>query len=146
MQVAAILPAAQRRLVTIADRAPLLQAARRLGAGTDLLAVCNEAGCLVGVLTKTDVVRRIGHCQGTTCMALLSLCMTREVVWCQRDDTLEMVWARMQRQGLKNVPLVEADGRPLGIVNARDLLQALLSASSNEEALLRDYVMGFGYR
>ncbi|HTN61843.1 MAG TPA: CBS domain-containing protein [Devosia sp.] len=146
MQIATILPAAQRRLATIADGAPLLEAARRLGSGVDLLAVCSGEGHLVGVLTKTDVVKQIGHCQGAGCMALLLLAMTRDVLSCQCDDKLDVVWAQMRGRGLKNVPVVDAAGHPVGIVNARDMLQALLSASTNEEALMRDYVMGVGYR
>ena len=146
MQIATILPAAQRRLATIADGAPLLEAARRLGSGIDLLAVCSSEGHLVGVLTKTDVVKQIGHCQGAGCMALLLLAMTRDVLSCQCDDQLEMVWVQMQGRGIKNVPIVDAACRPIGIVNARDMLQAQLSASANEEALLRDYVTGIGYR
>lgn len=146
MQIATILPAAQRRLATISEGAPLLEAARLLGSGTDLLVVCNDAGQLVGVLTKTDVVKQIGHCQGAGCMALLLLAMTRDVLSCQYDDALETVWAQMQRRGLKNIPVVDGAGHPIGIVNARDMLQAQLRATSNEEALLRDYVMGVGYR
>lgn len=146
MQIATILPAAQRRLATIADGAPLLEAARRLGSGTDLLVVCNDTGQLVGVLTKTDVVKQIGHCQGAGCMALLLLAMTRDVLSCQYDDAVETVWAQMQSRGLKNIPVVDSAGHPIGIVNARDMLQAQLRATSNEEALLRDYVMGVGYR
>lgn len=146
MQIEAILPAARQRLATITERAPLLEAAQLLGSGTDLLIVCNDAGRLVGVLTKTDVVKQIGHCQGAGCMALLLEAMTRDVLTCQSGDVLETVWAQMRNRGLKNVPVVDAVGDPLGIANARDLLQAQLSASTNEEALLRDYVMGVGYR
>jgi hypothetical protein len=36
--------------------------------------------------------------------------------------------------------------RPLGIIYAREALQALLSEAKNEEELLRDYVFGIGYR
>ncbi|HTN61456.1 MAG TPA: CBS domain-containing protein, partial [Devosia sp.] len=74
------------------------------------------------------------------------LAMTRDVLSCQGDDQLDVVWAQMRGRGLKNVPVVDAAGHPVGIVNARDMLQALLSASTNEEALMRDYVMGVGYR
>ena len=36
--------------------------------------------------------------------------------------------------------------RPCGVVNARDALQALLGEVEDEEALLRAYVAGIGYR
>jgi hypothetical protein len=34
---------------------------------------------------------------------------------------------------------------PLGVLNARDILQVLLQESEDKEAMLRDYVMGIGY-
>jgi hypothetical protein len=43
-------------------------------------------------------------------------------------------------------PLLDNETRPLGIVTARAALQVLLKESEREEELLRDYVMGFGYR
>jgi hypothetical protein len=52
----------------------------------------------------------------------------------------------MKARGVRNVPLFEGDSRPRCIVIARDALQALLTEAENEEVVLRDYVMGFGYR
>jgi CBS domain-containing protein len=54
------------------------------------------------------------------------------------------VWARMKVRDLKHIPVVDEESRPLGLLHARDILQALLSASENEDALLRDYLMGVG--
>ena len=48
--------------------------------------------------------------------------------------------------GLIHVLLLDADGHPLGVLNARDGLRALLAAGNHEEALLRNYVMGIGYQ
>ena len=46
---------------------------------------------------------------------------------------------------LKNIPIVDEDLRPLGVLHARDILQVLLEESEDEESILRDYVMGIGY-
>jgi hypothetical protein len=42
--------------------------------------------------------------------------------------------------------VVDIGRKPLGVLNARDGLRALLSAGNHEEALLRNYVMGIGYQ
>lgn len=42
--------------------------------------------------------------------------------------------------------VVNAQGKLLGIVNARDGLRALLAAGNHGETLLRNYVMGIGYQ
>jgi len=49
----------------------------------------------------------------------------------------------MKERGLKNIPVADQDLQ--GVLNARDILQVLLKESEDEEAMLRDYVMGVGY-
>lgn len=146
MFVEELLPKARERLVTVADDVPLIQAAKLLQAGTDLVIVCDSAGLLAGVITKTDIVAQISHCQKASCITAAALVMTRDVVLCKSRDLLHDVWTRMKARGLKNVPVVDQESRPLGLLHARDILQVLLSESENEEAMLRDYVMGVGYR
>jgi CBS domain-containing protein len=51
----------------------------------------------------------------------------------------------MKERRLKNIPIVDQDGRPLGVLNARDALEALLEEVEYEEILLREYVMCVGY-
>jgi len=146
MFVTGILPAAREQLVTIAQDAPLIEAARLLRSGTDLLVACNPDGILTGVITKTDIVARISQCQGASCVAAVSGIMTREVVLCRPDDRLQDVLARMKEHGLKNIPVVDAHCRPLGVLTARAILRVLLRDVQYEEALLIDYVKGVGYR
>ena len=146
MFVERVLPAAREKLVMITDDAPLIEAAKLLGNGTDLVVVCAPGGVLAGVITKTDVVSQISQCQGTSCAMAASLVMTRDVVLCRPSDGLHDVWSQMKERGLKNVPIMDEDVRPIGVLNARVALQILLDESEDEESLLRDYVMGIGYR
>lgn len=147
MIVEGIMPAARKWLVTIAADAPLLEAAKMLG-GTDvnLMVVCDAEGLIAGVLTKTDLVRQMGRCQGGACTNAVSSIMTRDAISCRPNDLLHVVWALMKQNGLKHIPVVEHTGQPAGILNAWEVVQALLGEVENEEALLRDYVMSVGYQ
>lgn len=140
-----VIVAASARLVTITDDAPLLDAARLLRDGTDLLVVCGSSGAIVGVITKTDVIAQISVCQGTTCGVAAAMVMNTDVVQCVSSDLLQEVWTKMKARNLKNIPIVTTDRRPIGVLNARDALDALLREVKYEESLLRDYVMGIGY-
>ena len=146
MLVEGMLPSAREKLVTIADDAPLIEAAKLLRAGTDLVVVCTPAGLLAGVITKTDIVEQISQCQGAGCVTAASLVMTRDVVLCRPGDMLQDVSARMKARGLKNIPVVDEASRPLGVLTARGILRVLLHDVEYEEALLTDYVKGVGYR
>jgi CBS domain-containing protein len=146
MFVRTLLPLAREHLVTIADDTPLIEAAALLRSGVDLVVVCRSDRSLAGVVTKTDVVKQISHCKGESCTCAVSTVMTRDVLACRPDDPLSTLWATMKERGIKNVPLVSGGLKPEGVVTARDVLQVLLKDAESEEVLLRDYVMGFGYR
>ena len=141
-----VLSAASARLVTIEGDASLLDAARLLHAGTDLVVVCGAGGVVVGVITKSDVVAQISKCQGAVCRIAAALVMSADVLQCIPGDLVQDIWSKMKARNLKNVPIAGIDGRPIGVLNARDALGALLRKVKDEESLLRDYVMGVGYR
>ena len=111
-----------------------------------LVVVCDQAGLMVGVVTKTNIVRQIGHCEGAACTSTAAEIMTRDVTFCRTTDCLPDVLSMMQARGFVHVPVIDAAGRPSGVVNARDALRELMAEGQYEEALLRDYVMGVGYR
>ena len=123
-----------------------MRLARLLGAGTDLIVVCATNDAVVGVITKTDVVARIGECEGAACTIAASSVMSPDVLLCAPRDFVHDVWSKMRARELKNVPIVDDGGHPLGVLNARDALGVLLQDVKYEESLLRDYVMGVGYR
>jgi len=147
LQVNRVLPAAEARLATIRNDALLMDAARLLSESRiNLVVVCGMDGELAGVITKTDVVGRMSICTGHSCRMAATDVMTRDVTFCRPDEWLQDVWETIQRRGLKNMPIVDESAMPLGVLNARDALQALLQDVQIEEELLRDYVMGVGYR
>lgn len=147
MFVETILPAARERLITIRDSALLLEAASLLGdRHANLVVVCDDDGAMVGVVTKTDVIRRISCCHGSGCTAAVATVMTQDVIYCHPDDLLQNIWSIMKERILLNIPIVGQSLRPLGVITARDTLFALLGEAEHEESLLRDYVMGIGYR
>jgi CBS domain-containing protein len=74
-----------------------------------------------------------------------SLTMTRDVVVCRPGELFQDIWKRMKEHKLKNIPVVDKDSRPVGVLHARDILQILLEESQDDESMLRDYVMGIGY-
>jgi CBS domain-containing protein len=123
MFVERMLPVARERLITIRDNALLVEAAKLLGdRQTNLVVVCNDDGAMVGVVTKTDVVRRISSCLGSGCTTAVATVMTQDVTYCRPDDLLEDIWSIMKERSLLHIPIVGQDFKPLGVINARDAL------------------------
>jgi CBS domain-containing protein len=130
----------------IEAEAPVREAAALMSKPhTDLIVVCDH-GDMVGVLSKTDIVGEIGRCMGAGCTARVDSIMTRDVTYCRPHAILLDVWSVMRKRGLQRIPVLDEARRPLGIIYARDALQALLSEAENQDELLRDYISGVGYR
>jgi CBS domain-containing protein len=111
-----------------------------------LVVVCNPGGAMVGVITKTDIVRQIAHCQGSHGRTPVAGVMTRDVTYCHPRDSLHDVLSTMKERGLVHIPIVDQDSKPTGVINARDALQVLLGDVEYDVSFLRDYVAGIGYR
>ena len=145
--VSSIDAATRSRLLTVTVDTLLREVARLLSSTQiSLVVVCDQTGLMVGVVTKTNIVRQIVKCEGAACTSTADEIMTREVIFCHSTDCLPDVLSMMQVRGFVHVPVIDAAGRPSGVVNARDALRELMVEGQYEEALLRDYVMGVGYR
>ena len=103
-----IVPVARERLVTVRDDALLTEAARFLdGRHINLVVVCDRGGAMVGIITRTDVVRQMALCQGRGCTAAAATVMTKDVIYCRPGDSLEDVWSIMKERKLLHVPIVD---------------------------------------
>jgi CBS domain-containing protein len=138
---------ARSRLFTVPADALLVEVAAKLSnAQISVVVVCNATGAAMGIITETLLVRRLGLGQADFFSTRAGDVMTHEFTSCTPDDLLSDVVAMMHARGLIHVLLMGADNKPVGVLNARDGLRALLAAGNHEETLLRNYVMGIGYQ
>lgn len=147
MLVEHLMDASRKRLFTLGDNAPLIEAAGLLSiVDSDIVVICDSVtGRLDGVVTKTDVVRLISRCSGAACRTAVSAVMNGTVHCCRPDQPLQEVWQSMKERRLKNMPIVDRASRPIGVLNARDALEFLLKEVEHEDEILRDYIAGAGY-
>lgn len=137
----------RRRLVTVGADAPIPHVAKLLSdTPVSLVVVCDSGEAMAGIITKTDIVRKIGVCPDAIGTLAAADVMTRDVVHCRPSDALEEVLGVMREHSLVHVPVIDARSRPAGVMEARDALRALMGHASHEISLLRDYIMGVGYR
>jgi CBS domain-containing protein len=147
MLVDKVLPIAVKRLNTIQAGAFVKDAAKLLcDTHRSLLIVCNPDGAMVGVVSKTDIVRQIAHGEESRRATQVEAIMTRDITYCHPADSLHDVLSKMKGRGLVHVPIVDEYSKPLGVMNARDALQVLLGDVEYDVSFLRDYIMGVGYR
>ena len=146
-RVSAVEAVARSRLLTVGMDALLAEVAALLSnAQISVVVVCDAAGLPMGTITETILVRHLGLGQADFFTTRAGNVMTREITACAPDDALSDVLAMMHTRGLIHVLVVDPANKPLGVLNARDGLCALLAAGNQEEELLRNYVMGIGYQ
>ncbi len=126
---------------SLADVAALLSSAQ-----ISLVVVCGSQGQAVGVITETILVRQLGFGKADVFTTRADEIMARDFTSCRPSDTLGELLALMHDGGLMQVPILDDNLRPVGVVNARDGLRALLAHGHYEESLLRNYVTGVGYQ
>ena len=146
-RVSALEAVARSRLLTVGMDALLVEVAALLSdAQISVVVVCDAAGLPMGTITETVLVKHLGLGQADFFTTHAGDVATRELTACAPDDSLSDVLAVMHTRGIIHVLVVDAANKPLGVLNARDGLRALLAAGNHEEELLRNYVMGVGYQ
>jgi CBS domain-containing protein len=142
-----ILEDTRRRLAVLGCNASVCDAAAHLtDPNTPLVVVCDGDGRAVGVLSGIDIVKVFARERSHAAKATAEAVMTRPFLSCSEDQSLQSLWTTMSERNLRCIPVLDDAGRPLGIVYARDLARALLDEVTQEELLLRDYVLGIGYQ
>jgi CBS domain-containing protein len=68
----------------------------------------------------------------TICTAAVAAVITKNVTYFRPGDLLKDVWSIMKERSLLHVLIVGEDFRPLGVINARGALHALLGAEYEE--------------
>ena len=92
---------------------------------------------VVGILSERDILHALAE-HGTALLALKAEdLMTREVVTCSREDTLQSVMVKMTQRRIRHLPVVE-QGQLAGIVSIGDAVKSRLEEVELEANVLRD--------
>ena len=96
-----------------------------------------------GVVSKSDLVRHLARALSVTLP--VTAVMTRTVITVSPADDLHETWQYMVRQRLQNLPVIGPDRRPIGTLDIRDALAAILQQEESQEQALINYIAGNGY-
>ncbi|GLQ57070.1 CBS domain-containing protein [Devosia nitrariae] len=109
-----------------------------------LIIVCDAADRATGVVSKSDLVRHLAR-SGRTDMPVTAV-MTNSVLSASPSDDLRTTWEFMVARRLQSLPLLDPGRRPLGTLDIRDALEAILAFEQDQEDQLVNYIAGKGYR
>jgi CBS domain-containing protein len=146
MWIKDILPLVTGRLFRITPDATLADAAETLKCvQIGLLVVVGDDGKLLGVVTRSEIMRKAG--QGMDLAATrVGTSMLTNMACCTINRDLLEVWQEMRMSGLRAMPVIDTLGVPIGVLDERDALQTLFEHELSQETLLTHYIAGMGYR
>jgi signal-transduction protein with cAMP-binding, CBS, and nucleotidyltransferase domain len=110
---------------TIESTADVNDAIRRMhDKGIDCVLV-TEGDRLVGIFTDRDAVLKVAGLERQA--RPIATLMTRDPVVLRHDETIAVAINKMAVGGFRHIPIVE-DGRPTGVVTARDVFRHLVES------------------
>ncbi len=122
----------RKEVATIGPGDTIVAAARKMQEKhVGALVVTDAGGRPLGMLTDRDIACRVlaeAHDPATTAV---QSAMSGDLVTVRRDGTIDEVAFSMRKQGVRRVPIVDAEGRLCGLVAFDDLV-VLLSAELGE--------------
>jgi len=93
---------------------------RRVGS----IVVIDDEGRCIGIFTERDVIRSIAD--GFPLDTPIGEVMTKRPITIRADTSISEAKAIMVTHGIRHLPVVDDEGRVLGMVSVRDLLEGLL--------------------
>jgi CBS domain-containing protein len=84
--------------------------------------IVDAAGRLVGVFTERDLLRRVAVAGRDPRQTRLGDVMTREPETLAPDDLIAYAINRLHHASFRTIPLVDAEGKPLGVMTVNDIV------------------------
>lgn len=112
------------RLLSVEPDSTLAEVARQMRVDdSDSVAVMSE-GRLVGIITERDLVQAIADGVDAQ-QARADVVMSADPATVDQDEDVSIVALKMIRLGIRHLPVLNKDGKPVGVVSARNLVAAL---------------------
>jgi signal-transduction protein with cAMP-binding, CBS, and nucleotidyltransferase domain len=116
---------ARKDVATVPHTASVAEVARKLHkAGVGCLVVVGDDGRAVGVVTDRDLTVKVVAQEDVGCGTRISEVMSSPTVSVDVEADVFDVLARMRHNGVRRIPVL-ADGRPVGLVSIKDLVDEI---------------------
>jgi CBS domain-containing protein len=90
---------------------------------------------LEGILTDRDIILRLVVDGRNPAEVPVRDIMSPTLFTCREDDTLEAAFAQMRERQIRRMPVLDAAGRPVGVVTLSDLAKFVEGEAQPGEAL-----------
>lgn len=141
MKLAQLISGNRDDIVKIAENGTIAQAANMLAEDKiGALMVEDGNGSIVGILSERDIVCGMGPHGADLHDVKVSELMTRELIRCAPDDTVNEAMAMMTERHIRHLPVFEGE-KMVGLISIRDLMKCRIMEVQSEAEALRQYIL-----
>lgn len=94
----------------------------------------------IGLFTERDVLKGWVKYGKDFSEISVSEVMSKDLLVVQPDDDLKYAMSVMNNKRIRHLPVVEKDGRIIGIISIRDVVKALVGKLESEVHYLKEYI------
>jgi len=113
-----------RRLLAVDPQTSLAEVAKRMRQEDADSAAVMSGTRLLGIITERDLVRAIADGVNPQ-QAQADVIMSADPATVTGDEEVAVVAVKMMRLGIRHLPVVDQQGKPVGLISARDLVSLL---------------------
>ncbi len=142
MNVEAIIKSKGAKVVTVTPETTVSEAAKilkraRIGA----VVVSSDGSDVLGILSERDIVNTMADPTKRTGLLEkpVSALMTREVLTCEPEDTVQKCMALMTDRRVRHLPVVQGE-KMIGLVSIGDVVKNRLEELEIEAGFLRELI------
>ena len=126
---------------SVTENTPVAEVAKQLSVrriGSVL--ILNDESSVLGIVSERDLVRALAS-HGIKALELEARqVMTRDVVTCDPDDSIDEVMQTMTNGRFRHLPVVR-HGELLGLISIGDVVKARLEEAEHETEALKAYIV-----
>ena len=97
---------------------------------------------IVGMFTERDILQRIVAEERQPSRSRVADVMTTELICCRLETTIEEARSAMKNRRIRHMPVVDDDGRLLGLISIGDLNAWQASSQEQTIHLMEEYIYG----
>ncbi len=113
-----------RRLLSVEPQTSLAEVAKRMRQEDADSAAVMSGSRLLGIITERDLVRAIADGLNPQ-QAKADVIMSADPATATGEEEVAVVAVKMMRLGIRHLPVVDQQGKPVGLISARDLVSLL---------------------
>lgn len=142
MNVEAIIKSKGAKVVTVTPETTVSEAAKILKrAWIGAVVVSSDGSDVLGILSERDIVNTMADPTKRTGLLEkpVSALMTREVLTCEPEDTVQKCMALMTDRRVRHLPVVQGE-KMIGLVSIGDVVKNRLEELEIEAGFLRELI------